>query len=41
VRPEHIGQKITVMGWVQRARNKGSLIFIDIRDKKGIVQAEA
>ena len=39
VRPEHIGQKITVMGWVQRARNKGSLIFIDIRDKKGIVQA--
>ncbi|MBQ7917117.1 MAG: aspartate--tRNA ligase [Firmicutes bacterium] len=39
VRPEHVGQTITVMGWVQKARNKGSLIFIDVRDRKGLVQA--
>ncbi len=39
VRPAHIGRRITVMGWVQKVRNKGSLIFIDIRDKKGLVQA--
>ena len=28
VRPQHIGRKITVMGWVQKTRNKGSLIFL-------------
>ena len=39
VRPEHVGSQITVMGWVQKARNKGSLIFIDIRDRSGLVQA--
>ena len=39
VRPEHVGQVHTVMGWVQKQRNKGSLIFLDIRDRKGLVQA--
>ena len=39
VRKEHIGQCVTVMGWVQKKRNKGSLIFLDIRDRKGLVQA--
>lgn len=38
VRPEHTGQTITVMGWVQKTRNKGSLIFLDIRDREGLVQ---
>ena len=38
VRLEHVGQQITVMGWVQKVRNKGSLIFIDVRDRAGIVQ---
>ncbi len=34
----HIGEKITVMGWVQRRRNLGSLIFIDLRDRSGLLQ---
>ncbi|SHI33262.1 aspartyl-tRNA synthetase [Clostridium cavendishii DSM 21758] len=38
VRESHIGQKITVMGWVQRNRNLGGLDFIDLRDRTGILQ---
>ncbi len=37
-RAEHIGQEATVCGWVQRMRNLGGLIFIDLRDRSGIVQ---
>ena len=33
-----IGEKICVMGWVQRQRDLGALIFIDLRDRTGIVQ---
>ena len=37
-REEDIGKRACVMGWVQRARDLGSLIFIDLRDRSGIVQ---
>lgn len=34
----NIGEQVTVMGWVQRRRNLGSLIFIDLRDRSGLLQ---
>ena len=34
----NIGENVTVMGWVQKRRNLGSLIFIDLRDRSGILQ---
>ncbi|NMF03967.1 aspartate--tRNA ligase [Clostridium beijerinckii] len=37
-REEHVGKKITLMGWVQRNRKLGALEFIDLRDKTGIMQ---
>ncbi|MDD6192587.1 MAG: aspartate--tRNA ligase [Lachnospiraceae bacterium] len=35
---ELVGQQVTLMGWVQKRRNLGSLIFIDLRDRSGIMQ---
>jgi len=34
----NIGEQITVMGWVQKSRNKGGIIFVDLRDRSGILQ---
>ena len=34
----NIGEIVTVMGWVQKRRNLGNLIFIDLRDRSGILQ---
>lgn len=38
VSSSNIGEKVTVMGWVQKRRNLGSLIFIDLRDRSGLLQ---
>ncbi|MFR7377424.1 MAG: OB-fold nucleic acid binding domain-containing protein [Oliverpabstia sp.] len=34
---QNIGENVTVMGWVQKRRNLGSLIFIDLRDRSGLL----
>lgn len=34
----NVGEKVTVMGWVQKQRNKGGIIFVDLRDRAGILQ---
>ncbi|MEE1313982.1 MAG: aspartate--tRNA ligase [Lachnospiraceae bacterium] len=38
VSSQQVGEKVTVMGWVQKRRNLGSLIFIDLRDRSGLLQ---
>ncbi|MEE0919107.1 MAG: aspartate--tRNA ligase [Lachnospiraceae bacterium] len=34
----NVGEVVTVMGWVQKSRNKGGIIFVDLRDRSGLIQ---
>lgn len=34
----NIGERVTIMGWVQKNRNKGGLVFVDVRDRSGLIQ---
>ena len=37
-RKEHVGETVSVCGWIQRRRDHGGVIFIDLRDRSGMMQ---
>src|SRR5947209_17110678 len=39
LRASHAGSRATLMGWVNRRRDLGNLIFVDVRDRSGVTQA--
>ncbi len=41
LRMEHVGQTVRLLGWCKRSRNMGSLVFLDLRDRWGVVQIKA
>ena len=38
---KNVGQEVTLIGWVSKKRNLGSILFIDLRDRSGIIQVTA
>ncbi len=38
VTKEMTGSEVTLMGWVQKSRNKGGIVFVDLRDRSGLIQ---
>ena len=38
IRSAHVGKEVTLFGWVNRQRDMGNLVFIDLRDREGMVQ---